>query len=291
MDIDKEFIKGLGIPPDELPQKSKMESIDVKLPDESEKNNTVAVAETPDEAILAMADNPIVADAATKKPETVAAISVDITRTIDEPDSIDTAPSSEISSVLTLVSNLCDDVSKLIGDVSEIKTGISKFDGYDKAVDTLKRYLAANQRNEDNIYKELEIYKKNQYYNYIRPFLEFLINLLNDMLNSKKQYEDDRDEFISQHGQEVYDEIIELHGYYVQQIESQLQIQGVEIINYETGTSFISTEQIISKPILTDDSALSGLVGKIDSLCYKFEDKVLKKAKVHVYKMKAVDTK
>lgn len=291
MDIDKDFIKGLGVPPDDPPPKSKMGTIDVALPEEPADNSQITIAETPDEVILAMADNPIVADTVAEESETVASISVETKSVTDEAEISNDSSVPETSAVFDLIATLGDNLSKLMGEISDIKVGISKFDGYEKAVETLKRSLAANQHNEDNIYKELEEYKKNQYYNYIRPFLEFLINLLNDMINSKKQYEDDHDEFISQHGQEVYDEIIELHEYYVQQIESQLQIQGVEIVNYEPGTPFISTEQIISKPILTEDVILSGMVGKVDSACYRFEDKVLKKAKVHVYKSKPVDNK
>ena len=105
------------------------------------------------------------------------------------------------------------------------------------------------------------------------------------MINSKKQYENDYNEFIMQHNQDIYDEIINMHDFYIQQIQNQLQIQGVEIINHEPNMPFIATEQVIIKSISTQDTALSGIVGKIDSACYKFQNKILRKAKVHVYKV------
>lgn len=293
MDIDKDFIKGLGIPPDAPPTKAKMGNIDVAIIDDETGNNPVTVAETAEDAISAMSTNPFITNETVIQDETTeaATIVVETEKQSQETSETENTSTTEMTEMLTKISEVSSALSKLASEVAGIKTGISRFDGYEKAVEALKRSLAANQRNEENIYKELEEYKKNQYYNFIRPFLEFLINLLTDMINSRKQYEDDRDEFIAQHGQEIYDEIIELHGFYVQQIESQLQIQGVEIVNYESGTPFVSIEQIISKPILTEDSSLAGTVGKVDSACYKFEDKILKKAKVHVYKVKPTENK
>lgn len=294
MDIDKDFIRGLGIPPNEKTPKSKMGSIDVELPSEEETVSSKPIATTPDEAILAMEANSIITEKPNDVVETEESATI-IVATEKKNMSDETEPSTSVLPVseesFELIATIGDNVEKLLGELTALRASVLHFDGYDKAVDTLKRSLAANQRNEENIYKELEVYRKNQYYTYIRPFLEFLISLLTDLLSSLKQYEDDKDEFIESHGQEMYNEIINLHKYYTQQIESQLQIQGVEVIHFETGTPFIATEQIISKTILTDDSNLSGIVGKIDSACYKFEEKVLKKAKVHVYKYKPTDNK
>ncbi len=294
MDIDKDFINGLGIPPDvNKTGKSKMSSIDVDVSDNSSITSSKLVAETPEDAITAMASNPIITN------ETSTAIDEEHPTTDQKVEAI----TQTVASTCSMVNNedvaiLLEEVRKMsivISTVSEqvvnIKSGISKFSGYDTAVETLKRSLSVHQHNEDNIYKELEGYKKNQYYNYIRPFFEFLINLLTDMISSKKQYEKDKDEFIEHHGQEIYDEIIELHNYYTQQIESQLQIQGVEIIEYTSNTPFVSTEQLISTPVLTEDSSLVGLVASADSACYKFDDKIIKKAKVHVYKARSVENK
>lgn len=294
MDIDKNFINGLGIPPD-APKtgKSKMSNIDIDVPDNSSVSSSKVVAETPEDAITAMASNPIITN------ETSAAFDKESPTTDEKVDSVTQNVASNRSMVnnedVTILLNEVKKISAVVSTVSEqvvnIQSGITRFSGYEVAVETLKRSLSVHQHNEDNLYKELEGYKKNQYYNYIRPFFEFLINLLTDMIASKKQYENDKDEFIEHHGQEIYDEIIELHNYYIQQIESQLQIQGVEIIEYSPNTPFISMEQIISTPMLTADNSLVGLVALADSACYKFEDKIIKKAKVHVYKAKPAENK
>ncbi len=294
MDIDKDFIRGLGIPPDGITPKRKVDDDTVETNENAEMVSAKSIAETPDEAILAMEESPLISETTTDAPEIEESASIVVeTEKAFTPEKTDesASPTPISDESLERLSSIGDSISKLLEDVAGIKASMARFEGYDKAVETLKRSLAANQRNEENIYKELETYKKNQYYNYIRPFLDFLINLLTDLISSLKQYEDDQEDFTESHGQEMYNEIINLHKYYVQQIESQLEIQGVEIRHYECGTPFIATEQIISKTIPTDDSRLSGTVGKVDSACYKFEDKILKKAKVQVYKCKPADNK
>lgn len=294
MDIDKDFIRGLGIPPDGITPKRKVDDDTVETTENAEMVSAKSIVETPDEAILAMEESPLMSETTTDAPEIEESASIVVeTEKAFTPEETDesASPTPIPDESLERLSSIGDSISKLLEDVAGIKASMARFEGYDKAVETLKRSLAANQRNEENIYRELETYKKNQYYNYIRPFLDFLINLLTDLISSLKQYEDDQEDFTESHGQEMYNEIINLHKYYVQQIESQLEIQGVEIRHYDCGTPFIATEQIISKTIPTDDSRLSGTVGKVDSACYKFEDKILKKAKVQVYKCKPADNK
>lgn len=283
MDIDNNLIKGLGANPEEISKKPEIENIDVEIPTEVGIDSSETIVTTSDEAID---------DSQVLKENLSTVVETEENVPSDEKNNESIAEKGNKSDFSSdVLASISENVSQLISEVAGIKTSLAKLDGYDKAVETLKRSLAANQRNEDNIYKELETYKKNQYFNYIRPFLEFLINILTDMLNLKKQYEDDKEDFVSQHGQEVYDEIIDLNDYYLHQIENQLQIQGVEIIHYESESAFVATEQTISKVILTDDDSLVGIVGKVDSACYKFEDKVLKKAKVQVYKRKPFKNK
>lgn len=271
MDIDSNFIKGLVIPENEMATGRKMENIDVELPDEEEDFSSESVSETAERSAEIV-------------PETEKS-------TEQEEQEIRTPDIFLSEKTFETISSIEKNVQAVIEKIAEMESYVHKFDGYDKAVDTLRRSLAANQRNEENIYKELEVYKRNQYYNYIKPFIEFLINILTDMVSSRKQYENDAVEFIASHGQEVYDEIIEIYDYYIQQIESQLQIQGVEILRYEPETPFVSTEQTISKTIFTESPEKTGLVGKVISDCYKFDDKVIKKAKVQVYKSKPVNNK
>lgn len=280
MDIDKEFINSMGIPIDADEQNGmKIKNIDVEInetatfPFESE-NNAV---ERNDEIITEVKFN--------QSNDNDSVYSSENKTSADNEENAETKNNND-TLVLDEVKKVSAEVSDIARQVNELKAAITKFSSYDTAVETLKRSLSAHQNNEANIHKELEGYKKNQYFNYIRPFIEFLISLLSDMKGSIKQYESDKEKFIEQHGEEIYDEIIGLHSFYIQQIESQIQIQGVEIIDYEINTSFVPMEQLISTPVLTEDSSLVGLVASVDSACYKFEDKIIKKAKVHVYKAK-----
>ena len=174
------------------------------------------------------------------------------------------------------------DSAKKIGELNtRVNTLVSEFH---RTVETLKLSLAANQRNEANIHKELEVYKNNQYFMYIKPYLEFMISMLDDLKGSKKDYEKDKDSIVESNTEDIFNEIIGLHDMFIKQLVSQLKIQGVEIISYQPGDKFIPLEQIITKTEPTDDPDSVEKIASAESDCYKFEDKVLKRAKVHVYK-------
>lgn len=172
--------------------------------------------------------------------------------------------------------------------LNEIKSTIEFINiGYGNTVEVLKRSLAANQTNENNIHKELETYKKNQYLMYIRPFLEFMITLLEDFKRSKAEYINDKDVILKENSVDLFNEIINFYDSYIELIQNQLEIQGVEIIKHQTGEKFNAVEQIISRTIATSDSQLAGTVGKAESDCYIIDQKVLKRAKVQVYKLQS----
>ncbi len=172
--------------------------------------------------------------------------------------------------------------------LNEIKSTVESINaGYSNTVEALKRSLAANQTNENNIYKELETYKKNQYLMYIRPFLEFMITLLEDFKRSRAEYINDKNAILKENSVDLFNEIINFYDSYIELIQNQLEIQGVEIIKHQTGEKFNAAEQIISKTIATNDSQLVGTVGKAESDCYIIDQKVLKRAKVQVYKLQS----
>jgi len=185
-------------------------------------------------------------------------------------------------------------VDKVATQLDAVQKRMETLAGYEKAVstleravDTLKVSLAANQHNEENLVKELAIYKKDSYFTNIRPFLEFMVGFDIEIKDSKKQYVKDKDDFIANSSEEVYEEIIQLHDYFLGQLENQLEIQGVSIVTYEPETDFISGEQMVSRPVFTDDAGKVGKVAAVDSECYMYQDKVLRKSKVQVYRMKA----
>lgn len=191
---------------------------------------------------------------------------------------------SDVGLLIDNVKIISEGVNTLSAEMNMLKSQLGKLDVCDRALETLKRSLAANINNENNIHKELEVYKKNQYFSYIRPFMEFIIGLLVDISESRKQYINDRESIVGSYDEKIYEEIINLHTYYIQQLTSQLQIQGVEIVSYEENSDFIATEQMISKTVSTDNKELTGKISTFDVPCFKYEDKILRKAKVQVYK-------
>lgn len=200
--------------------------------------------------------------------------------------------SAQIEMVLSAVKNISDktdsfsgQISNISAELSSVKAQVTRLAAYDTAVETLKRSLAANQTSETNLYKEVEKYKKGTYFTNIKPFLMFMIELLCDLKKTKAEYTDDSEAFIKENSESVYNDICLMLDYYIENVEKQLGIQGVTIYSYECGSAYVSRYQQIAKAVPTDDPELNGTVAKIYCDCYMYEDKVLKPARVHVYKL------
>lgn len=184
----------------------------------------------------------------------------------------------------TAVANITGTLDKLADKFTLMESKISRLAAYDVAVEALKRSLAANQTNEKNLYEEVEAYKRGAYFTNIRPFLTFIVEMLCEIKTSLKQYMDEKDGFIAEHGESLYDEICGLLSFYADAFESQLTIQGVTITSYENGEMFISGNQRIVKTIKTDNKEKNGVVAEVLSDCYSYDKTVLRPAKVNVYK-------
>lgn len=200
--------------------------------------------------------------------------------------------SAQIEMVLSAVKNISDktdsfsgQISNISAELSSVKAQVTRLAAYDTAVETLKRSLAANQTSETNLYKEVEKYKKGTYFTNIKPFLMFMIELLCDLKKTKAEYTDDSEAFIKENSESVYNDICLMLDYYIENVEKQLGIQGVTIYSYECGSAYVPHNQQIAKAVPTDDPELNGTVAKIYCDCYMYEDKVLKPARVHVYKL------
>lgn len=174
---------------------------------------------------------------------------------------------------------------KLLGSkMTSIETQLTRLAAYDTAVETLKRSLAANQNSENNLYKEVEAYKRGVYFTNIRPFLTFIIEMLCEMKKSKQQYIDEKEVFIAEHSEAIFNEICDLLDFYISAFENQLTVQGVMITSYEPGEKYIAINQHIVKTVATDDKDMNGIVAEVVSDCYMYDKTVLKPAKVNVYK-------
>ena len=155
---------------------------------------------------------------------------------------------------------------------------------YKASLDSLKVSLAANQRNEEKIYKELEATRKDEKFSTIRPFLEFIIERHLYLVKSLKEYGNDKEDIVSKYSQEGYDEIVNLLQFQIELYENELERQGIDIRNYEAGTDFDVIYQTPGKVVMTREKDKVGKVAQVDSGCYIYNDKVLRKAKVRLYK-------
>ena len=177
-------------------------------------------------------------------------------------------------------------VSRLENDVEKVKSGMNEIQGYRDAVTQLKISLKRNQENEERIYKDLEIAKKDERFMMIKPLLDSIVSIHMELLNSKVQYEEDKEAVVREYGEKAYKEIISLHDYQMKNIEGILQNQGVELIWHLPDTPFNSMEQMVSKNTEpTEDASKKDVIVRSETPCYRYNDKVLRKAKVVMYKV------
>lgn len=188
---------------------------------------------------------------------------------------------NELKAAGEAVSGKLDELSK---QVAALSASISRFSSYDTAVETLKQSLAVNKSHEDKLYKEVEEYKKGTYFTNIRPFLNFLIDTLCELKKSKNEYLTDREQFIEENNEAVWNEIVNLLDFYINSIEGQLKVQNVTVTAYEPDTDYISGSQRITKTVKTDDPEKNGKIAQALSDCYSYEKTVLRPAAVTVYK-------
>ncbi len=176
-------------------------------------------------------------------------------------------------------------LSAMLAQIESISREVSRLAAYDKAVDTLKVSLAANQNSEKNLYKEVEEYKKDTYFTNIKPFLMFMVDMLCEMKKSLSQYLDDKEEFIAENSENSFNEIVDLLKFFIGSFENQMKIQGVDIITFEPDSDYIAGQQRISKTVKTDDPAKNGKIAAVLSDCYMYGTTVLRPAKVTAYKL------
>ena len=176
-------------------------------------------------------------------------------------------------------------LSAMMAQLESMSREISRLAAYDKAIDTLKMSLAANQNSERNLYKEVEEYKKGTYFTNIKPFLMFLVDMLCELKKSRAQYIDDKEEFIAENNENSYNEIVGLLEFFIDSFENQMRIQGVDIISFEADSDYIAGQQRISKTVKTDDPAKNGKIAAVLSDCYMYDNTILRPAKVTAFKL------
>lgn len=193
--------------------------------------------------------------------------------------------SADLSEITAKLASMEECIEKLCTSIDERdKKDAAVLQNYKISLDNLRVSLATNQRNEDKIYKELEIAKKDERFSTIRPFLEFIVERHFELVKSLKEYEQDKDDVVSKYTQEGYDEIVDMIQFQIELYENELIRQGIDIRCYESGTDFDVIYQTPGKVVMTKEKEKVGKVAMVDSCCYIYNEKVLRKARVRLYK-------
>lgn len=95
--------------------------------------------------------------------------------------------SVNLSEITAKIASMEECIEKLCTSIDERnRKDAAVLQNYRTSLDNLRISLAANQRNEDKIYKELEIAKKDERFLIIRPFLEFIVERHFELVKSLK---------------------------------------------------------------------------------------------------------
>ena len=193
--------------------------------------------------------------------------------------------SVDFTECLQAISALSEKVDKLSQGVEAVKAdNADTLKNYKTSLDNLRISLAANQRNEDKIYKELEAARKDEYFTNIRPFLEFIVERHIDLTKSLKDYEKDKEAVVADYTEKGYNEIVDLHTFQIETYENELQKYGVTTFSCSEDSDYDAATQMPGKVVLTKEKSLVGKVAQCDMPGYMYNDKVLRKAKVRLYK-------
>lgn len=229
-------------------------------------NETVITPEAEtDEEITELADNEISDEPAEEQTEAAdEAAADDDTEELCEPD-----PVSEIALVLgdqsSQIALLAERVDKL---TSQVAAG--------------NKAIAVHEEIERNLNNELQRYKNDFYDKLATPFLmQFIglyIDISEEMTEIAQELEAEPDKsYLKTH--------LDSLGYYADSLKGALINSGVEIKTPEAGSRYDYKEQRISKTIPTDDETLRDCVAEVRSDTFIYNGKVLRPAKVAVYKV------
>ena len=179
-----------------------------------------------------------------------------------------------------------DEISELITVIkqqsSQIELLSERIDKLSSQVNAANKAIAVHEEIERNLNSELQRYKNDFYDKLSTPFLMQLIGLYIDISDEiseiSEEYESDPEKaFLKTQ--------LDSLGYYADSVKGALINNGVEIKTPETGSSYDYKEQRISKTVPTDDETLRDCIAQARSDAFVYNGKVLRPAKVVVYKV------
>ncbi|MBR1724998.1 MAG: nucleotide exchange factor GrpE [Ruminococcus sp.] len=142
--------------------------------------------------------------------------------------------------------------------------------------------IAVHEEIEHNLNAELQRYKNDFYDKLATPFLMQFIGLYTDLCDEMAEI---REEFRSDPENEQLGVQLKSLGYYADSVRGALTNNGVEIKTPEVGSRYDYKEQRISKTVPADDETLRDCIAEARSDAFIYNGKVLRPAKVVVYKV------
>ena len=144
------------------------------------------------------------------------------------------------------------------------------------------RAIAVHEEIERNLNNELQRYKNDFYDKLATPFLMQFIGLYIDITEEMAEI---KEEYDSSPEKEYLQTHLDSLRYYANSERGALINSGVEIKTPGVGSSYDYKEQRISKTIPTEDEVLRDCVAEVRSDAFIYNGKVLRPAKVAVYKV------
>ena len=145
------------------------------------------------------------------------------------------------------------------------------------------RAVAVHEEIERNLNNELQRYKNEFYDKLASPFLMQFIGLYIDMTEELAELRTEKETAPDNEFLKAYIKSLE---YYADSVRGVLTNNSVEIHTPEPGDKYDYLEHRISKTVPAEDPALRDCIASVKSSAFVYNGKVLRPAKVAVYKVK-----
>ncbi len=174
-----------------------------------------------------------------------------------------------------------------------------------RRIEQTNRAVAAHEEIEKSMNSELEKYRKDLYSSISEPFVSMLVSIHVSMLRDLDSFTKDLEKLRQKQEaqseetsgdaaeeeklQDMIEEktLLELQStasYYVQMLEGSLTNCCVEIFRPEAGGAMDPLRHTIVKTFPTDDSTKNGYIAEARSCGYIYKNKIIRPARVAVYK-------
>lgn len=191
---------------------------------------------------------------------------------------------AEITAALAILqkqnAELIEQVTSLVGKNAQLAQRVKEVNSAVSAHETIEKRMGA----------EIDKYKSDFYATLAMPFINQFITLHNMLLKDLNGCEEELAEAGEGAETAALDELYSTLKFYVETTEGALSNCGVDMFTPEVGTpASIPNEQpkcSVLKTIDTEDPAQRGMIAEVRSCGYAYNGKVLRPAKVIVYKTK-----